>query len=105
MLPALLEPGYPRPLLRREGWSSLDGEWDFAMESSGCLTQPDQVTFDRRILVPFAPETERSGVGETGFHQVCWYRRTVAAPQLARGQHLLLHFGAVDYEAQVWVNG
>jgi len=104
-LPALLEPGYPRPLLRREGWSSLDGEWDFAMEATGCLTQPDQVTFDRRILVPFAPETERSGIGDTGFHQVCWYRRTVTAPRLVRGQHLLLHFGAVDYEAQVWVNG
>ena len=104
-LPAALEPGYPRPLLRREAWSSLDGEWEFALDAAGCLTQPEQVVFDRSILVPFAPETERSGIGETGFHNVCWYRRTTTVPRLVRGQHLLIHFGAVDYEAQVWVNG
>ncbi|HYE99380.1 MAG TPA: glycoside hydrolase family 2 TIM barrel-domain containing protein [Planctomycetota bacterium] len=57
------------------------------------------------ILVPFAPETPASGIGETGFFQAVWYRRAFAAPALGPGERLLLHFGAVDYEATVWVEG
>jgi beta-galactosidase/beta-glucuronidase len=55
--------------------------------------------------VPFAPETELSGINEKGFHPVLWYRRSFVTPALAPGEHLLLHFGAVDYRARVWVNG
>ncbi len=55
--------------------------------------------------MPFAPETELSGVNEKGFHPVLWYRRSFVTPALAPGEHLLLHFGAVDYRARVWVNG
>jgi beta-galactosidase/beta-glucuronidase len=61
--------------------------------------------FDRQIVVPFAPETELSGVGETGFFNACWYQRTFAPPPLAGRERLLLHFGAVDHTATVWVNG
>src|SRR5262249_10107679 len=66
---------------------------------------PDDVRFTAKIEVPFAPETRRSGVGNTGFHPACWYRREMTVPALERDQRLLLHFGAVDYEATVWVDG
>ena len=60
--------------------------------------------WNSRILVPFAPETDASGIGDTSFFSTCWYRRTLSLPELSDGR-LLLHFGAVDYEATVWVDG
>jgi beta-galactosidase/beta-glucuronidase len=65
--------------------------------------QPE--VFDRQIVVPFPPESELSGLRETGFHPVIWYRRTFTTPQVQTGEKLLLNFGAVDYAASVWVNG
>jgi beta-galactosidase/beta-glucuronidase len=59
---------------------------------------------ERTIRVPFPPESTASGIGDPGFHRVLWYRRTFTAPQ-APDERLLLHFGAVDYSAHVWVNG
>jgi beta-galactosidase/beta-glucuronidase len=97
--------GYPRPQLVRHGWASLDGRWDFALDPDARLRDPREVTFDRSIEVPFAPETEASGVGERGFFSACWYRRTFEPPALGPGERLLLHFGAVDYAATVWVDG
>jgi beta-galactosidase/beta-glucuronidase len=97
--------GYPRPQLRRPGWTSLDGEWDFALDPEARWTRPDSVIWTDTIRVPFAPETPASGIGNTGFYRACWYRRTFDAPALGPGERLLLHFGAVDYEATVWVNG
>ena len=70
--------------------------------------EPDKTTsdpFDRTITVPFPPESKLSQIADPTFHPVLWYRREVAAPQLARNQRLLLHFGAVDYRARVWVDG
>ena len=60
--------------------------------------------FDRVITVPFPPESPASGIGDRDFHPVVWYRRTFDAA-LPAGMRLLLHFGAVDYRASVWVNG
>jgi beta-galactosidase/beta-glucuronidase len=97
--------GYPRPQLRRRGWTLLDGTWDFAIDREGRHRTPGEVRFDRRILVPFAPETPRSGVHETGFMHAVWYRRTFAAPRLGEDERLILHLGAVDWAATVWVNG
>lgn len=97
--------GYPRPQLRRPGWTSLDGGWEFALDPEARWRRPDEVRFDRRIVVPFAPETPRSGVGETGFFRACWYRRTFERPALGPEERLILHFGAVDHEAAVWLNG
>lgn len=94
--------GYPRPQLRREGWISLNGSWDFALDPAGAWRAPAHVEWDRAIRVPFAPEAPASGVGVTSFFRACWYRRTVAVPRVADGERLLLHFGAVDYEATVW---
>ena len=85
-------PEHPRPHLRREAWTSLDGEWEFGAGGTA--------VFDRRINVPFCPESELSGIGER-VGDVVWYRRRFDPPT---GDRVLLHFGAVDYWASVWVN-
>ncbi|WP_428938225.1 glycoside hydrolase family 2 protein [Fontivita pretiosa] len=97
--------GYPRPQLQRGDWICLDGQWQFAIDRDGSTDSPERVRFNRTIEVPFAPETPASGIVETGYFTTCWYRRQFDAPRLARDQRLLLHFGAVDYQASVWVNG
>lgn len=84
----------PRPMFRRERWMSLDGEWEFG---SG-----DAPVFDRRITVPFCPQSELSGLHDRDPGDVVWYRRRFDAADATR---LMLHFGAVDYRATVWVNG
>jgi Glycosyl hydrolases family 2, sugar binding domain/Glycosyl hydrolases family 2, TIM barrel domain len=97
--------GHPRPLLRREAWWSLDGQWDFATDVDQRWSRPEDVEWSSAITVPFAPETEMSGVGHWQYLPACWYRRTVTAPPARRGERLLLHFGAVDYAATVWIDG
>ena len=99
------DPNYPRPQLRREQWESLDGAWEFAFDPKAEKTAPAEVVWDRRILVPFAPETSASGIGDTGFFSAVWYRRQFPRPALKPGERLILHFGAIDYYATVWVNG
>jgi beta-galactosidase/beta-glucuronidase len=83
---------YPRPNLQRSEWVNLNGEWEFGIG--------EKPSFERRILVPFCPESKLSGIGELP-GDVVWYRRHFDAPV---GECLLLHFGAVDYRATVWVN-
>ncbi len=99
----------PNPQFRRANWVDLCGEWDFAHDDNNQGVSENwwnrAEVFNRRILVPFPPESELSGLRETGFHPVIWYRRTFAAPVLEQGEALLLNFGAVDYAATVWVNG
>jgi beta-galactosidase/beta-glucuronidase len=97
--------GYPRPQLQRSQWITLDGVWDFAIDRRGELLDLNQVQWDRKILVPFAPETALSGIGDTSFFSAAWYRRHFTNPELKPGERLILHFGAVDYAARVWVNG
>ena len=97
--------GYPRPQFVRTPWLSLNGPWDFAIDHSGIWRLPEQVEWQSAITVPFAPEAPASGVGDTSFFVACWYRRAVLPPPGEAGSRLLLHFGAVDYEATVWVNG
>ena len=97
--------GYPRPQFRRNEWFSLNGAWDFAIDSEARWRKPEHVDWKQVIDVPFAPETQASGIADTGFYRACWYRRNFEAPHLENGQRLILHFGAVDYEATVWING
>ena len=97
--------GYPRPQLQRKHWLSLNGPWDFAIDADGTWSHPSEVRWNATIQVPFSPETPRSGVGNPGFYRVCWYRRILDIAPLAVGKRVLLHFGAVDYHATVWVNG
>jgi beta-galactosidase/beta-glucuronidase len=97
--------GYQRPQLRRAFWQSLNGLWQFSIDRDNTRTQPNQVAFDQQITVPFAPETEASGINDTGLYRRVWYRRRFTAPRLAKGERLLIHFGAVDYAAKIWING
>jgi beta-galactosidase/beta-glucuronidase len=99
------EQAYPRPQLRRDQWVSLDGQWDFAIDAQAELMGPVQVVWNASITVPFAPETAMSGVGDTSFYCVAWYRRHFDRPAMKPKERLVLHFGAVDYAATVWVNG
>ena len=99
----------PNPQFRRQNWIDLCGAWGFAHDDGNVGIKQNwwakREVFDRRIVVPFPPESELSGLRETGFHPVIWYHRTFTAPKLGAGEKLLLNFGAVDYAATVWVNG
>ena len=95
-------PEYPRPQMARADWMNLNGPWDYAI--TGSSRQP--VKYEGTILVPFSPEAELSGVGrglKSG--EWLWYHRQVQIPEQFSGKGLLLHFGAVDQTATVWVNG
>src|SRR5688572_29091837 len=97
--------GYPRPQLQRATWYSLNGRWDFALDPDAGWRTPGDVDWSAQIEVPFAPEAPASRIGYTGFFRACWYRRQVELPVTDEGDRWLLHFGAVDYGATVWVNG
>ena len=94
---------YPRPQLVRDHWISLNGPWRFMYDDARRCQMPDCVDgWTHEIEVPFAPETKASGIGDTGFHSVCWYQREFTLlPGVGR---TILHFGAIDYSARVWVN-
>lgn len=101
-------PLHPRPQLARRLWTDLGGAWGFAYDDADLGLdagwQDLEEVYDRTITVPFPPESAASGIGDTGYHPVVWYRRAFDwAPRA--GQRLLLHLGAVDYRATVWVNG
>lgn len=97
--------GYQRPQLRRAFWQSLNGLWQFSIDRDHSCDRPNKVQFDREIVVPFAPETEASGINDNGLYRRVWYRRRFTAPRLSRGERLIIHFGAVDYAAKIWING
>jgi beta-galactosidase/beta-glucuronidase len=102
------KPLHPRPRVQRAEWAGLNGQWQFAYDDADRglreRWQDDAKRFDRTITVPFPPESEMSGINDKGYHPVLWYRRTFAASAKG-GTRMLLHFGAVDYRARVWVNG
>lgn len=99
---------HPQPLLARAGWTDLCGRWGFAHDDDdiGLVEhwQGRADVFTRSIDVPFPPEAPASGIGATGYHPVVWYRRAVADPRPRPRERVILHFGAVDYRARVWVN-
>lgn len=101
--PMMPHQNYPRPQMKRPQWQNLNGLWEYAITYVDD-EQPKQ--FAGKILVPFAVESALSGVGKmVGANNRLWYRRSFATPALASGQRLLLHFGAVDWQADVYVNG
>jgi len=102
-------PEHPQPQFMRAEWRSLNGPWQFAFddkdEGLGAGWHLDSKPYTRTIIVPFCFESKLSGIGDTSFHPVVWYRRQFEIPAAWKGRRVLLHFGAVDYKATVWVNG
>ena len=96
---------HPRPQLQRPTWRTLDGEWQFAYDDVARWQQPADVTFDRTIMVPYAPESALSGIHDSGFHPVAWYAREISVDRQEEAGRVLVHFGAIDYAAQVWAGG
>ena len=114
MRAAVQDGSYPRPQLVRDRWASLDGSWGFAHDDddqgvdTGWFEPAASGPFDRDITVPFPPESSASGIGDTAFHPVVWYRRVLDDPDLppsGNGDRTLIHFGAVDFTATVWCDG
>jgi beta-galactosidase/beta-glucuronidase len=95
---------YPRPQLERAHWQSLDGPWRFRFDRERRFHHPDQIDdWPLTIEVPYPPESNASGLGERGFNPAVWYQREFEIDP--DGGRVILHFGAVDYAAHVWVNG
>lgn len=99
---------HPNPQWERETWKNLNGPWEFEFDF-GCSAVErrlwEKERFDREILVPFCPESRLSGIGYTDFINGVAYRRNFELSQEELAGKVLLHFGAVDYEASVYVNG
>ena len=101
-------PEYPRPQFIRDDWQNLNGEWEFAFddEDEGLrLGWHDGRSLGGRIVVPFPYQSALSGIDDKRVHERVWYARSFETPEAWCGRDLLLHFGAVDYRATVWVNG
>ncbi|MGM9797300.1 MAG: glycoside hydrolase family 2 protein [Parabacteroides sp.] len=100
--PQQVLPEYPRPIMERADWQNLNGEWDYAIRPKG---EVEPTTFDGKILVPFAVESSLSGVQQmVGEENELWYKRTFQVPAAWKGKEILLHFGAVDWQADVFVD-
>ncbi len=96
-------PEYPRPQMTRQTWNNLNGLWDYTITSEGSDVP---ASYEQKILVPFAIESALSGVQKRiSENEVLWYRRSFTLPKNWNGKRILLHFGAVDWEATVYVNG
>lgn len=100
--PANVLPEYPRPQLVRKDWMNLNGVWQF-QPGTGATESVPQGNLSRVILVPFAVESAISGVKE--HHARLWYRRKFTVPATWNSQHVILNFGAVDYESEIYING
>ncbi len=104
-------PEHPQPMMQRENWQNLNGEWlfEFDFGVSGAergLFKPDKAEeYTKRIRVPFCPESELSGIGYKDFIPAVWYKRSITVTEEHLKGRVLLHFGAVDYECDVYING
>jgi beta-galactosidase/beta-glucuronidase len=104
----LPRPEYPRPQFVRREWLNLNGEWEFAFDDANKGREMGWhfgLPLDKRIIVPFPYQSELSGINDKSVHENVWYARDFEVPADWRGQNVLLHFGAVDYRAIVWING
>lgn len=105
---ALPRPEYPRPQFERTEWQNLNGTWTYAFDFSATGSQRDwqkSEGFADKILVPFCPESRLSGVAFTDFISCLWYHRSITVPAAWQGRRIILHFGAVDYEASIYIDG
>ena len=105
---ALPRAEYPRPQFERAEWMNLNGEWNFAFDFGQTGQQREwqkATSFDKKITVPFCPESSLSGIGYTDFIPAVWYQRTLAIPADWQGKQVRLNFGASDYETHVFIDG
>lgn len=101
-------PEYPRPQFERSEWINLNGTWTFQFDfgNSGKDRQLQSAEkFSKNITVPFCPESKLSGVEYTDFINQMWYQRKISIPTDWKGKKILLHFVAVDYQAEVFIDG
>lgn len=101
-------PEYPRPQFQRDAWVNLNGTWTFTFDpgKSGMQRGLTHASgFAQTIQVPFCPESSLSGVGHTDFIEMMWYHRKLTVPPEWAGWRIILHFGAVDYECEVFIDG
>lgn len=100
---------HPRPDLMRADWLTLNGAWQFEFDDGDRGVAEKWQTgarpFSKTITVPYAFQSKSSGIADTTYHDVVWYQRAIEIPAAWAGRRVRLHFGAVDYEATVWVNG
>ncbi|HEY2933938.1 MAG TPA: glycoside hydrolase family 2 TIM barrel-domain containing protein [Acidobacteriota bacterium] len=100
---------FPRPDFVRSDWLALNGRWEFEFDDSdrgmGERWYAGSKKFSRSIIVPYCFQSKLSGIEDTSYHDVVWYRRVIQIPEQWRNRRTILSFGAVDYEAIVWVNG
>lgn len=99
---------YPRPTIKRKDWLNLNGIWGFSFDDHNVgLNEQwyDQHELPETIKVPFGYQTKNSGIGNNEFHDIVWYKRSFTIPEDWQKKEILLHFQAVDYRSQVWVNG
>jgi beta-galactosidase/beta-glucuronidase len=95
-------PEYPRPIMERSRWKNLNGLWNYAIQDLG-KTAPSK--YDGQILVPFAVESSLSGVmKQVGAEKELWYETNFSIDSNWKGQNILLHFGAVDWKTEIWIN-
>ena len=103
-------PEHPRPQFTREDWINLNGQWTFTLDPGKSGMDAGRRLFrsegfDDEITVPFCPECSLSGVGHVDFIEAMWYHRTIDIPENWTGKRILLHFGAVDYESELFIDG
>src|SRR5699024_3926871 len=99
---------YPRPQLERKQWTNLNGQWKFAFDDKNVGISASWYTktevYDQAITVPFVYQSKESGIEDRTPHDIVWYQREFeASPE--KDERVLLHFGAVDYEADIYLNG
>ena len=95
---------YPRPQMARRQWQNLNGLWDYAISSEDAVSMPENA--DGQILVPFCIESSLSGVCKRiGEDQILWYRTKLVKPAKWDGKRILLHFDAVDWRADIFIDG
>ncbi|MFW6139744.1 MAG: glycoside hydrolase family 2 protein [Acidobacteriota bacterium] len=106
--PSIPRPEHPRPQFFRSSWINLNGEWscqyDFGLsgKQQGFQNRPQ---FERTIIIPFCPESKLSGVEYKNFINALWYQRSMTVPESWAGKNVILHFGAVDYASEAFIDG
>ncbi|HEX9025036.1 MAG TPA: glycoside hydrolase family 2 TIM barrel-domain containing protein [Clostridium sp.] len=99
---------YPRPSFERKTWLNLNGEWDFEYDDNNLGLKNkwyENKDFSKKIIVPYVFQTELSGINEQEVHDIIWYSKDFDITEDLKDKRVMLHFGAVDYKADIWVNG